>query len=101
VATYNLTASDAGYTVTMSNTSPNLVYIPTDAVVNFAAGTQITIIQANTGTTSVAASSAVTTTLSFYSPTSVTATAAIKGRWAGLTLVKTAANTWVALGNIT
>ena len=99
--TYTLAASDAGYTITMSNTSANTLSIPTDATVNFTVGTQITVVQINTGATSVVATTPGTTTLTFYSPTSATGTAVLKGRWAGLTLIKTAANTWIAIGNIT
>jgi hypothetical protein len=96
---YTLSVTDSGKNVEMNSASPNTVTIPTNATAPFPVGAQVTIIQTNTGATSVSATSGVT--FNFYSPTSATGTAVIKGQWAGVTLVKRATDTWAAIGNIT
>lgn len=58
--TYTLVLADAGKLVTLSNTSPITVTIPLNSSVAFPIGTQIGLLQINTGQVTVAGASGVT-----------------------------------------
>jgi hypothetical protein len=73
--------------------SANTLTVPLDSSVNFPVGSQIDILQVGSGQTTVVAASGVT----------INATPGLKLRtqWAGATLRKRAANTWVLVGDLT
>jgi hypothetical protein len=91
-ASYTLALSDSGKMVEMNVGSANNLTVPPDGSVNFPIGTQINVLQTNTGQTTIVAGSGVT----------VNATPGLKlrARWSSVLLVKRASNTWVALGDL-
>lgn len=95
---YTLALSDAGKTVTMSNTSTNTLTVPPSGTVNFAVGTRIDVIQYNSGQTTIAAGSGVT--IVKYGIADGT-NAKLAGQYAAGTLWKKASDTWVLVGNLT
>lgn len=96
---YTLVAGDAGKLLLASNsTTAGTINIPTDATTNFALGTQIHIVQTGSGQLTVQATTSGTTTVN---STGATATAPkLRAQWASLTCIKTAANTWLVVGDI-
>ena len=68
--------------------------IPTDASVNFPIGTQLNIIQTGTGQITIAAVTPGTTTVNG------TPGLKLRAQWSAATIVKRAANTWVAVGDL-
>ena len=90
-ASYTLVLSDAGKMVEISNVSANILTVPADSTLNFAVGTQISILQTGTGQTTVTNAVGVT----------INGTPGLKLRtqWSIATLIKRAANTWVLLGD--
>lgn len=96
---YTLTSSDAGKLLLASNgATAGTVNIPTDATFNFATGTQITILQTGAGQLTIQAASSGTTTV--YSTGATAATPKCRAQYSAITILKTAANTWYALGDI-
>ena len=91
-ASYTLALTDAQKVVEMNVATANTLTIPLDSSVNFPIGTSILLVQTGTGQTTVAGAAGVTVN-SFIG-------LKIIGRWAGCTLVKRAANTWVAVGGL-
>jgi len=93
---YTLTIGDDGDILMLNNstTAGNLL-IPTDASVNFPIGTQITIVQQGTGLITVSAVTPATTTLNS------TPGAKLRAQWSSASLIKTAANTWLLVGDLT
>ena len=91
-ASYTLVLADKDKMVEMNVASANNLTVPPDSGANFAVGSQITILQTGTGQTTIVAGSGVT----------VNATPGLKlrARWSSVTLIKRAANTWVALGDL-
>jgi hypothetical protein len=83
--------SDAGKMIEMSS---GFFEIPTDASVNFPVGTQITVLQTTLSQITIRPVTAGTTT--------VNGTPGLKLRtqWSSATLVKRAANLWVAIGDL-
>jgi energy-converting hydrogenase Eha subunit C len=83
--------SDAGKMIEMSS---GFFEIPTDASVNFPVGTQITVLQTTSSQITIRPVTAGTTT--------VNGTPGLKLRtqWSSATLVKRAANLWVAIGDL-
>ena len=83
--------SDAGKMIEMSS---GFFEIPTDASVNFPVGTQITVLQTTSSQITIRPATAGTTT--------VNGTPGLKLRtqWSSATLVKRAANLWVAIGDL-
>jgi hypothetical protein len=96
---YTLVAGDAGDILLASNGSTaGTINIPTDASVNFAIGTQITILNVGTGLITVQATTSGTTTVR---STGGTATAPkCRAQYSAMTLWKQAANLWYAFGDI-
>lgn len=94
---YVLVLSDAGKTVTMSNTSTNTLTVPPSGTVNFPVGTRIDVIQYNSGQTTIAAGSGVT--IVKYGIADGT-NAKLAGQYAAGTLWKKATDTWVLVGNL-
>ena len=91
---YTLASGDEGDLIQLSGSSSYTVSIPTDATFNFPIGTQINLLSTGTGIITIAAATPETTT--------VNATPGLKLRtqWSSATLIKRAANTWVAIGDL-
>jgi hypothetical protein len=95
---YTLIAGDAGKLLLASNSATaGTVYIPTDATTNFATGTQITILQTGSGQLTVQATTPGTTTL--YSTGTTSTAPKCRAQYSAITIIKTAANTWYAIGD--
>ena len=91
-ASYTLVLDDKNKMVEISNTSATTLTIPADNSVNFATGATIVILQTNTGQITLTAGAGVTL--------NTTPGAKLRTQWSSATLVKRAANTWVALGDL-
>ena len=91
-ASYSLVLSDASKIVEVSVGSANTLTIPTNASHAFPIGTQILILQTNTGQTTLAGASGVTVN---GSPG-----LKLRSQWSSATLVKRATDTWVAIGDL-
>jgi hypothetical protein len=92
-ANYTLVLGDATKTIEMNVGSANTLTIPTNASVAFPVGTQIIVLQTNTGQTTLTPAGGVTLN-------SKDAKTKLSGQWAGATLIKRATNTWVAVGDL-
>jgi hypothetical protein len=93
---YTIISEDDGALVLMENGSTeNTLLVPTDATYNFSIGTQIIIVQGNTGQTTISAVTPGTTTINF------TPGNKLRARWSSATLIKTGANTWLLIGDLT
>jgi hypothetical protein len=96
---YTLVAGDAGDILLASNGSTaGTINIPTDASVNFAIGTQITILNVGTGLITVQATTAGTTTIRSTGASAVAPKC--RAQYSAMTLWKQAANLWYAFGDI-
>jgi hypothetical protein len=90
--TYTLVLADAGKFVTLNNAAAIALTVPLESSVNYAIGTSIDLVQLGAGQVTVAGAGGVT----------VNATPGLKLRaqYSAATLVKTASNTWVLVGDI-
>jgi len=68
--------------------------IPTDATTNFPIGTQLNILQTGSGQITIAAVTPGTTTVNG------TPGLKLRSQWSAVTIIKRAANTWVAVGDL-
>ena len=91
--TYTLVATDAGDLVTLTNASAIALTVPTNASVAFATGTQITITRAGAGSVTVAGAVGVTVN-------SADGFLKLRSQWSSATLIKTATNSWILIGDI-
>ena len=92
---YTLTAGDDGDLLMLNNSSSSgSLYVPTDASVNFAIGTQITMVQSGSGQITILATTPATTAVN------ATPGSKLRAQWSSATLVKIAANTWVLMGDL-
>jgi len=91
-ASYTLVLTDKNKMVEISNASATTLTIPADNTVNMATGATVTVLQTGAGQITVAGAAGVT----------VNGTPGLKLRttWSSATLIKRAANTWVALGDL-
>jgi hypothetical protein len=91
-ASYTLILSDASKIIEMSSTSANTLTVPLNSSEAFPIGTQIIVLQTNTGQTTIAGSVGVT----------VNATPGLKLRsqWSSVTLIKRGTDSWVAIGDL-
>lgn len=92
--TYTLVLTDANNTVVeLSNTSAITVTVPLNSSVAYPVGSQVQLLQTNTGQVTVAGASGVT----------VNGTPGLKLRaqWSFATLIKRATDTWVLVGDVT
>jgi hypothetical protein len=91
---YTLVIGDKGKLVIMSNAAPNTLTVPLNSSVAFGIGTEIDVQQGAAGQTSIAPEVGVTIN---------SAGGALKARvqYSGISLVKTATNTWSMFGDIT
>jgi hypothetical protein len=97
--TYSLVKADNGYIIEMSNVSANTLTIPLNAATNgdFAIGSQVTIIQTNSGQTTINVTAGVTLNCT---PQGTANTAKLRAQWSSCTLIKRATDTWVAVGDL-
>lgn len=96
--TYTFVLADANKLVTLNNASAITLYIPTDATVDFPLGTVINFQQIGVGQATISAATPGTTTV-----TSIGATVAApktRARYSAGSCIKTAANTWTVVGDI-
>lgn len=92
---YTLQLVDESAVLLINNFSlPNTIFVPTDAQINFVIGTQMTIVQRNTGQTTIAAANP---------GVSVNSTPGNKLRaiWSSANLVKIGPNQWILVGDLT
>lgn len=90
---YTLVLGDAGKYVTLSNASAITLTVPTNATVAFDVGTVVNVVQLGAGQVTIAGAVGVTVN-------SEGSKLKLKGQYAVASLLKTATNTWVALGNL-
>ena len=91
---YTLVLTDASKLVTMENAAANTLAIPANASVAFPVGTTIVVQQKGAGTTTITADTGVT--LNGVSAGS----GDLSAQWAGVSLYKSATDTWYAIGGI-
>lgn len=91
--TYTSVLADGQKLVTMNNASANTFTVPTNATVAYPIGTQINITQTGAGQTSIVATGGVT----IQSPGGALK---LRVQYSTATLVKTATNTWILMGDI-
>lgn len=92
---YTLQLVDESSLLIINNFSlPNTVFVPTDAQLNFTIGTQMTIVQRNTGQTTIAP---VNQTVSVNS----TPGNKLRAIWSTANLVKIGPNQWILIGDLT
>lgn len=91
-ASYSLVLSDASKVVEMSSASANTLTVPLNSSHAFPVGSQIIILQTNTGQTTIAGTAGVT----------VNGTPGLKLRaqWSSATLIKRGTDSWVAIGDL-
>jgi hypothetical protein len=92
VASYTLSLSDKGKIVEISSGSENTLSIPLNSTAAFPVGTQINILQAGAGQTTITPVSGVEV---FGTPG-----LKLRGQWSAATLVKRNTNSWVAIGDL-
>ena len=91
-ASYTLVRADRSKLVEINNASATTLTVPADNSVNFPVGTEVRVLQTGAGQITLTAAAGVT----------INATPGLKLRaqWSSANLVKRAANTWVALGDL-
>ena len=94
---YTLVLADAGKVVEGTNSSANTVTIPLNASVAFPVGTQVTVLQAGTGQTTINIASGGTLNAGLQGTTN---TAKLRAQWSAAVLIKRATDTWVASGDL-
>jgi hypothetical protein len=91
---YTLQLTDAGDVIDCSNAAAITVTVPPNATVAFAVGTQIEVMQGGAGKVTMAQGAGVTIN-------SQNGNKSIAAQYVGVTLLKTATNTWRLMGNLT
>ena len=92
---YTAALTDKDKWLELSNSATaGTFYINTDAAVAFPIGTQLNIIQTGTGQITIAATSSGTTTING------TPGLKLRTQWSSAVLIKRAANSWVAVGDL-
>lgn len=90
--TYTLALTDAGDVVTLTNASPITVTVPTNASVAFPIGSQITLAQTGAGQVTVVGDVGVTVN-------SADSRLKLRAQYSAATLIKTATNAWLFIGD--
>jgi hypothetical protein len=90
--TYTIAATDAGDLITLINSSPITLTVPTNATIPFAIGTQVTIAQGGAGRVTVAGAVGVTIN-------AADGYLNLRTQWSTGTLVKVATNAWILIGD--
>jgi hypothetical protein len=88
-----LNLNDNGKFVKVSNSSANTLEVPLNSTYAFPVGSQITVMQTNTGQTTLTAAAGVTLTSS--------SGLKFRAQYSSATLVKLATDQWVAIGDLT
>jgi hypothetical protein len=91
-ASYTLVLADKNKVVEMNVAVANNLSVPSNTTVAFPIGTQIIVIQTGAGQTTLLGDSGVTI--------NGTPGTKLRAQWSGVTLIKRATNTWVALGDL-
>jgi hypothetical protein len=92
-ASYTLVLSDLGKLVTMTASTATTITVPTNASVAYAVGSVIQIAGLGTGTVTVAPAGGVTVA-------SKDSKLALAAPYAAASLIKTATNTWLLIGDL-
>lgn len=90
--TYTLVLADRGKLLLCSNAAAQTVTVPTNATAAFAIGTQLDLVQTGVGVLTIAAAGGVTI--------NATPSLAFRARYSGASLIKTATDTWLLLGDL-
>lgn len=90
---YNIISSDLKKIIEMSNASANSIVIPDDSTLSLPIGFQITVVQSNTGQTTIQP-------LNGSIQINATPGLKLRTRWSSATIVKRASNSWVAMGDL-
>jgi len=90
--TYTIAATDAGDLITLTNSSPITLTVPTNATIPFAIGTQVTIAQGGAGKVTVAGAVGVTVN-------AADGYLSLRTQWSTGTLIKIATNSWILIGD--
>ena len=91
---YTIELSDAGKLIEILSSSATNLVIPRDASVDFPIGTQISVLQTGTGQVTIGAFAPLTTTVN------ATPGLKLRAQWSAATIIKRAANLWVATGDL-
>jgi hypothetical protein len=91
--TYTLVLADNSKMVELSNTSAITVTVPLNSSVPFSIGSQVVLLQTNTGQVTVVGASGVTVNSS--------PGLKLRAQWSSATLIKRATDTWVLVGDTT
>ena len=91
--TYTFVLGDAGRLVTASNASAQTYTVPPNSSVAYPVGTKIDVVQIGAGKVTLAQGSGVTIN-------SKNSRKALAGQYVGATLIKTATDTWLLLGDL-
>jgi hypothetical protein len=91
---YEIVISDAGKTIDMSSSSPNILTVPLNSSTPFIVGQKVDIIQTGSGQTSIAGAVGVTIQ-------SKNLNKKIAARFSGASLIKLDTNTWLLIGDLT
>lgn len=89
-SSYTLVIGDIGKLIEVNSTSPTTITIPLDASVNFPTGSQITILQTNSGQVTIGGSVTLNATPGLK----------LRAQWSSASIIKRAADTWVAVGDL-
>lgn len=92
--TYTVLLTDASKLIEMSNAGGINLNVPTDAVVDFPIGTQISVLQTGAGQVTIQAVDGGTTTVN------ATPGLKLRAQFSAATLIKRAANLWVVTGDL-
>lgn len=91
---YTLLLSDDGKLIKMNLSSANTITVPLNSSVAFPNGTQITVVQAGTGQTTIVAGDPSVTL-------NVTPGLKLRARWSTASLIKLDTNSWLVAGDLT
>jgi hypothetical protein len=92
--TYTLNINDAGQLVTLTNAAAIALTVPTNATAPFAVGTQITLTQGGAGKVTIAGAVGVTVN-------AADGYLSLRTQWSSATIIKTATNSWILIGDTT
>ena len=99
---YTIQASDDGKVLMLDNsTTAATIKVPTDATHNFTIGTQITIIQKGPISGQITVDAVTPGTNPTGTAINATPGKKLRAQWSSATLLKTASNTWVLMGDLT
>lgn len=94
---YTLDITDQNRIIEMNNASANTVTIPLDSTLSLPIGTQIMILQTGSGATTISVASGGTLNCT---PQVSGGSAKLRAQWSSAVIVKRAADTWVAIGDL-